>query len=611
MTATAAGWLEQVDAADRAGEFLASYDLAMQGLVAHPGDLWLRHRAVLSLARSGATERARTLFREFGFSQRNEEDIAALGGRLAKDHALAVPEAERAAHAAVAAELYERAYLSRGYYSGINAATMWLLAGRRERARELAREVLEICAAPTGDGARDAYYRRATEAEAALLLADTAAARTALDDAVRLAGRDYAALATTRRQLRLICASEGLDAGVLAPLVAPAVVHYTGHMIGRLVPQHEDLVARRIRERLTARGAGFGYGALASGADILVAEALLDLGAELHVVLPCDDERFVQMSVAPAGREWVARFRRCREAARSVTHVSTDAEVTDDTALQYASAIAMGLAVIRGGYLDAPVEQVAVWDARPGAGPLVGTEADIARWRQSGRQTHVIDCPPATDPKAPGAPSASALPPRTVRAFLFGDVKGFSKLREAAIPPFIEGVMGVVAGALERHDDAVLDRNTWGDGLFVVVRDVAAAARCALELQESIAAIDRQALGLPPELALRVGAHAGPVFELRDPVLNRGGFFGSHVTRAARIEPITPEGEVYVTEAFAALLALEPRGDLRSEYVGHMPAAKGYGTMRMYVLKRAPRQRQAGAAGNTSASAARPKSPGI
>ena len=93
------------------------------------------------------------------------------------------------------------------------------------------------------------------------------------------------------------------------------------------------------------------------------------------------------------------------------------------------------------------------------------------------------------------------------------------------------------------------------------------------------------ALGLPAGLALRIGAHAGPVFEIDDPVLGQPGFFGSHVTRTARIEPVTPESETYVTEQFAALLGLVPDTRLRCEYVGHMPTAKSFGALRMYVLK--------------------------
>jgi hypothetical protein len=40
----------------------------------------------------------------------------------------------------------------------------------------------------------------------------------------------------------------------------------------------------------------------------------------------------------------------------------------------------------------------------------------------------------------------------------------------------------------------------------------------------------------------------------------------------------------YVTEHFAAWLALEPGGAFACGYVGQVPAAKDYGTLRMYHL---------------------------
>jgi hypothetical protein len=50
---------------------------------------------------------------------------------------------------------------------------------------------------------------------------------------------------------------------------------------------------------------------------------------------------------------------------------------------------------------------------------------------------------------------------------------------------------------------------------------------------------------------------------------------------------VTPPGSVYVTEPFAAAIALEPDGKFACDYVGHMPAAKGYGNLRMYLLRAA------------------------
>jgi class 3 adenylate cyclase len=74
------------------------------------------------------------------------------------------------------------------------------------------------------------------------------------------------------------------------------------------------------------------------------------------------------------------------------------------------------------------------------------------------------------------------------------------------------------------------------------------------------------------------------VFAGRDPIRHEPTYFGAQVTKTARIEPRTPEGEVYVTDAFAALVRLDAPDDFACEYVGHVPTAKGYGTFPMYRL---------------------------
>jgi len=97
-------------------------------------------------------------------------------------------------------------------------------------------------------------------------------------------------------------------------------------------------------------------------------------------------------------------------------------------------------------------------------------------------------------------------------------------------------------------------------------------------------AIDRQRGGTTREA---IENHT--TWVLTDPVLRRRNFFGAHVSRAARIEPVTPEGCVYVTETFAAVLALYNADEFACDYVGMTEAAKHYGTMRMFLLRRSAR----------------------
>ena len=324
----AADWLARVRSLEGRSELLLAYDTALQGLEAHPGDLWLAHRAVLNLAKSGATARAESEFARLGLDRSQEPDVAALGARIAKDRGLAASGTERASLLSRAADQYEAIYRrSGGYYPGINVATLRLLAGQAKAGEEVAREVLALCQ-PAGGTAEDDYYRAASAAEAALVLGDATSAQQALQRAVGFAG-DLAARSATRRQLRLICAARALSDEVLAPLAPPAVIHYTGHMIappgrpGRFRADQEAQIAAAIAARLGQHGVGFGYGALACGSDILFAEALLAKGAELHVVLPFAREDFIRVSVAPGGASWVDRFEVCLQRARSIDRKST------------------------------------------------------------------------------------------------------------------------------------------------------------------------------------------------------------------------------------------------------------------------------------------------
>ena len=158
-------------------------------------------------------------------------------------------------------------------------------------------------------------------------------------------------------------------------------------------------------------------------------------------------------------------------------------------------------------------------------------------------------------------------------------------LNDAELPRFVDTVLGAFAKVIHRYGDDVLLANTWGDGLYLVFDDAGKAARCALDLQAAMARIDLPGAGLPNHLALRIGGHLGPAYTGQDPIIKRPNFFGAHVSRAARIEPVTPEGCVYVTETLAAVLAIHNAAEFACDYVGMTQAAKHYGPMRMFLLR--------------------------
>ena len=422
----------------------------------------------------------------------------------------------------------------------------------------------------------------ATALEAHLVRGDLDAARGLVDQVVAAAGSDDAALATTGRQLERIVAAKKLDSSVLAAFKVPTVVHFLGNT-------HATTVAADIAGLLKGIRVGAAYGSLAAGADILFAEALLKQGVALNVVLPFATADFIEQSVRPAGEDWITRFEACLAAAKTVRFATEDAYLGDDQLFPYSSSLAMGLASLCARHLHAPLMQLAVWDGVVDEGAIVDTAADMSAWREAGHPVKLV--PTGADA------NVEKLPPwhrpkvargrRDTRAMLFGDIHGFSKLSDAQLPLFTDKIMGTLGEVARRHKQHIAFVNTWGDGIFIVFRDAGRAAACALDMQDAMNAIDLKAAGLPETLKLRLGGHLGPVYELDDPVTDRPNYYGAHVSRAARIEPITPEGCVYVTETFAAMLALHNAGQFSCDYVGNTEMAKHYGRLRMFLLRRA------------------------
>jgi class 3 adenylate cyclase len=164
-------------------------------------------------------------------------------------------------------------------------------------------------------------------------------------------------------------------------------------------------------------------------------------------------------------------------------------------------------------------------------------------------------------------------------------VRGYSRLTEAQQLAFTEQVIGGFADVLAGCADAVAYAETAGDGLYVVFDHVVPAARAAAALHAVVSPARLAAAGLPAHLGLRLSAHVGPVFRVFDRVIGRERYCGAEVIRTARIEPVTPPGETYVSEQFAAALVCADAPAWSCDYVGIQPMAKDYGDCRMYALR--------------------------
>ena len=86
----------------------------------------------------------------------------------------------------------------------------------------------------------------------------------------------------------------------MAQGAAAPVVVYCGHMFEAGCAEEAPLAAR-IGEALDRLDARIGFGPLACGADLLIAEAMLARGAELNVVRPVAAADFIAESLLCGG----------------------------------------------------------------------------------------------------------------------------------------------------------------------------------------------------------------------------------------------------------------------------------------------------------------------
>ena len=592
-------------------------DAFREAIERHPSDPDLLWWGALSHARSGAINAAHVLLdraRAASTTPDRLTDILSMRGRLSKDAYHRAPQTPGAAALAKRArDEYLAAYeLQRDPFPGINAATLSWLLGDRSEAHRLAQEI----AARLGRASPRNFWDVATAGEAQLLLGRFDQARESYAAAYRSAAGDAGSIATMRRQVALLAGMLPEARTILELLPVPDVIVFAGHMIDapdRPAPRFPAALAPAVEAALRERFAQFHrpivYSSAACGADLIGIEVALDAGAEVNIVLPFERVDFVRTSVAIGGEGWIERFDAALGRVARVIMATDESHLGDDVLFEHASLLVEGFALLRASQLETTPALLCVVD--PVAdGRVGGTHASLERWKQRVGLPLTIDLrelrmragvaasspgrEPGLVPKpqrgASGTSEASSLPQsrpqRTLKTMLFADFAGFSRVHDAVAPLFQESFLKLAAGQIEAARVKPLLASTWGDALYVVFDSPRDGADFALSFLESMRAVDWTAVGLPDSSQIRIALHAGPVFRGFDPIMGRDNYFGSSVTKAARIEPVTPPGMVYVSEAFAATLAASGQRDFVLEYVGRLPLAKGYGESRIYRLER-------------------------
>lgn len=494
------------------------------------------------------------------------------------------------------------------------ALDSWIL-GDDVFCREVSRQVLG-CPLPSSLS----YAHLESRTYAFLFLNQFDEALSSLRETCSLKNIPFHQRAQTRQQLILL-QRMGLEIpdDLLRLVAPPNLLVFTGHSLDfpdQDTPCFPARLETKVREEMDRRleelKAHIGYCMGAAGTELIFAEALLDRGGEINLVLPCQLEDFIQASVSYGGPRWEKRFRSILSRASSVVYATEQPLLGQKLLYRFAHQVLHGVAEMRSQYLGTQPHLLAFWNHQPAS--LPGDAAEfIDRW-DSIETLHIVDFDDLVQDQLSSRPSNKKSTVKTsqekargeeqadisrhIKTVLFSDLSGYSKLQDDQVPHFLQ-VMERVSEDLKKVSQNLgihsVSLNTWGDALFVVLDKAIDMALWALALRDSMEEHGRDYHFLVP-LVPRISLHAGPVFSVKDAFTDRENYFGSHVNRAARLEPVTMVGQVFATQQFVALLQAE-LGVLRSEgrlplgaetlrvrYVGIIELAKNFGTQSIYHL---------------------------
>lgn len=611
-------------------------EVAEAGLEYASGQVRLELTQLLGLAlgRCGLVDDASEVLKnpELANLPRNEE-MRGLEAALQKLLGLEASDTDtRSQHLSVSLAQYEAAWNAAdgSYWTGINVASLHLLLGDHGQAAAIAKQIEADCIAEQQrlQEQKNAglYWVWATLGESMLNQGKLAEAEDWYRKASGIANGRVGNLNSSRRQLRCLLKAIGQPESLVdAWLPIPGVAIFTGHRIDsqsqsradkRFAAEREADIKEAIMKWLTQHNVRSCVCSAANGSDILFLEALQSFdGSDTRIVLPFPEEKFIEESVKNGADEsWVPRFRKVLRNASRVTIASSERLGSDDQSFEYANRIVIGQGRILADELQTSLSALAVWNGEQN-GSVGGTATMVERLIRRGipvyainpsenatdLSAHVVDQLPnpwlATKKDASSADSDPAIPSMQLKAMLFADVEGFSQLPDLEVKLFIEHFLGQVAECLGRHASEhlyspqswhktpIFVRETWGDGLYFAFNDIKTAGVFALDLCKLVRDTKWcKEFRFSNDLKIRIALHAGPVHLSTDPITGLPKCTGTHVSRAARLEPKTPPNHVYASDAFASLASEEGITEFKCAFVELLDWAKHYGTYPTYVV---------------------------
>lgn len=501
--------------------------------------------------------------------------------------------------------------------SGIEAAWLLWAVGEDEKAVSVAEEVLRML---PQIGLKASFSELAILGEAQILLKREEDACRVFEEAMRKIQKNEFLKVVELRQKLMLLREIGLRVPekVFEVLKAPVVVVFSGQMIdkpGKQISVFKNEIEDQVREVIARHveklDAMIAYSSASCGAEIIFLEEVLKRGGEINIVLPFLNQDFMENNVRYAGPRWEKRFEKLIAKAKTVTYAADDRYLGHDMLYRFSNQIMHGAAAIRASFLTTKPHLLVLWEAQEEY-PVGGPSDFIDQWTDI-ETLHLIDFdeirekPLAQDVVITNPPKENYVyhhytdmpSDRMIKCMMFSDLSGYSKLQDEHIPAFLD-FLQKLSFYIKKTDLPIESINTWGDAVFAVAEDPITIADFGLFYCDIVNQLGLKYPEFPMPIKARISLHSGPVYKAMDPFINKENFYGGHINRAARLEPVTKVGQVFATQQFVSILSAEVnklksefaqqgvnyREKFATEYVGVIPLAKNFGVQEVYHLRK-------------------------
>jgi len=505
----------------------------------------------LSLSKSGSPELALAhLDLAYRRNPEDPETAGILGGiykELFKKH-------QDSKYAILSRDTYAKNFaVTKSYYTGINAATMSAIAGRAIQGREIATSVIDLI----GNESLG-FWELATLGEAHLLSKNRDRCVEYYIKTRQLAGNDWGKVISVHNQLWLLNHYVSVPKEVLRIFAPPEVVAFAGHMVdahNRQTPRFPALIESKVKESIKGAirtlHASIGYSSLASGADILFAEAMAEEGGEVHVLMPFSKEEFINTSLRFAGEHWVNRFEDLLTTF-PINFITKDNYGGNDDLFSLLGKVIFGSAILRSQtYHQEPflLTVLSEFDLKQKEG---GTRDTIQMWPYPQKHTNINPDTMYNPKEIVASPSLSArveLPRIIDRPVLY----------VACIE--LANVLAIEKERIEKMLNSFVSDQQLSFKVFNVLDDsIIIGLDTEISLMDILRSVWNSTAPFKPEKPIRIGLHVAPIYihetnkDLNIKLLQAIGKYASKGSICSSIE-------------FAAVLALHPKKFLL-DYVG-------------------------------------------